>query len=161
MKSTMVSVKETLDRHETAIKETHDAQLSCVAAGGWGRINQEMKQVHIRAQKDRDSVEDKLKELRGEQTGQFDVPMVPRHAIEAKTNGNMVMGFLKTFGPWIAVILFGLGMIIGNGGDGEETLKVLREFGFRLGKVETKRAETIHVPVPITLSDAYSEEILP
>jgi len=81
-------------------------------------------------------------------------------AVEKRSNVLAILGLIKALAPWVAMVaalLFFLGVFTGSGGDKEATLKVLEEFGFRLGKIEANRAEPVHVPVPVS-SERFSEE---
>lgn len=158
MESTVNGVKETLDRHETAIKETREAQLSCKAAGGWDVLNREIKIAREKQNGYRGRIRDELKDLREDQTGQQDVPVV-----EAKqTNGSMVWGFFKTFGPWIVAGLVILGIWLGSGGDAAKTQQIIRSLqtiGARVEKIEKSKTEPVRVPVPVS-SERFSEEVV-
>jgi len=162
MKSTLKGVDDTLKEHKTAIKETREAQLRCKASGGWENLNREMKDVKRKQSDYRVHVESEIKYLREDATGQFDVPIAP--IVAAKTNGGMVAGFFKTFGPWIVAGLIGLGAYLGSGGDEEKTMQVLRnlrEIGLKVEKIEQNHTEPVRIPVPVTASACYSEEMLP
>ena len=162
MKSTLKGVDDTLKEHKTSIKETREAQLQCKASGGWAALNREVKDVKRKQSDYQGRIRDEIKDLRDEPTGQFDVPTAP--VIAAKTNGNMVWGFLKTFGPWLVAAAICFGAYLGSGGDEEKTIQVLRnlrEIGLKVERIEKNNAEPVRVPVPVTASACYSEEILP
>ena len=163
LKVTVTGVEKTLEKHDARITETREGQL--LATSGLGVVDREMKQVHITAQKDRDHINDELKELRGDQTGQTDVPVLPVAAV--KTNSAMVWGFLKTLGPWMVAAAILFGVYLGSGGDAKETLQLLqtfnhnlREIGLKVEQIEKSKTEPVRVPVPVS-SECYSEEAIP
>ncbi len=159
MKVAVVNIEKTMDKHDKRITETREGQL--LATSGLDVVNREMKQVHRTAQKDRDHVDSEFKDLRDDQTGQQDVPAMP---VEAKTNGGIVKGLFKRYGHWVFFALFALGVYFGAGGDEEKTLQVLqnlREIGRKVEQIEKNKTEPVRVPVPVTASDLYSEEMTP
>jgi len=162
MKSTLKGVDDTLKEHKTAIKETREAQLRCKASGGWENLNREMKDVKRKQSDYRVHVESEIKDLREDATGQFDVPVAS--IVAAKTNGSMVWGFFKTFGPWLVAAAICFGVYLGSGGDEEKTIQVLRnlrEIGLKVERIEKNNAEPVRVPMPVTASACYSEEMIP
>ena len=165
VEKTLVSVNDTLNEHRDDIKDLRRDQLNCSARSGWKGLGREMGEVKDTQKDDRDWMDKELRELRGETTGQFDVPPValPAPVEPVRTNGAIIGGFFKSFGPWIMLALIGLGVSIGNGGDMKETLKVLNQFATQLteiaGKVEQiEKMEAIPMLVPAPVS---SEMVLP
>jgi len=165
MKSTLKGVNDTLKEHRADIKKTREDQLGCAAKAGWVALKQEIKQDRDKQTAYKGRVRGELQELRGDQTGQTDVPPQAMAAVVTpKTSGTMVAGAFKTFGPWIVAALIGLGVYLGSGGDEAKTLQVLRnlrEIGLKVEQIEKNNAEPVRVPVPVTASDLYSEELTP
>lgn len=161
MKSTLNGVDDTLKEHGASIKETREAQLRCKASGGWDVLNREMKQVKKKQSDYRIHIESKMDDLREDQTGQTDVHRIP--PVVTKTNGAMIAGFFRAFGPWLVAALIGIGVYLGSGGDEEKTIQVLRnlrEIGLKVEKIERTKTEPIHVPVPVS-AECISDEALP
>jgi len=127
--------------------------------------NRDIKQIKGTAKDDRDHVDSEIKDLREDQTGQTDVPPQAIAAVVApKTNAAMVMGALKTFGPWMVAAAILFGVYLGSGGDEEKALQVMRKFQqeifWKVDKIEKAHAAPIHVPVPVS-SECISEEVVP
>ena len=101
MESTVSGVKETLDRHEKTITKTREDQLSCKAAGGWVALNQEMKRNREKQNGYQGDIREELNELRDDQTGQHDVPVVV--AVEKRSNVLVILGLVKAMAPWVAI----------------------------------------------------------
>jgi len=145
VEKTLVSVNDTLNEHRDDIKDLRRDQLNCSARSGWKGLGREMGEVKDAQKDDRDWMDKELRELRGETTGQFDVPPValPAPVEPVRTNGAIIGGFFKSFGPWIVMGLICLGVYLGSGGDEEKTLQVLqnlREIGLKVEQIEKMQA---------------------
>ena len=165
LKVAVVNIEKTLDNHDKRITETREAGL--LATQGVKVVDRDIKQIKITVKDDRAHVDSEFKDLREDQTGQTDVPpQAIAAAVVPKTNGAMVMGALKTFGPWMVAAAIFIGAYLGSGGDKEKALQVLQnqmlqEIGLRVERIEKNKTEPVRVPVPVTASDLYSEEIAP
>lgn len=161
MKSTLKGVNDTLKEHRADIKKTREDQLECDAKTGWVALNREMKQNREKQSAYQGHIREELNGLRGDQTGQTDVHRIP--PVITKTNGAMIAGFFKAFGPWIIAGLIGLGVYLGSGGDEEKTLQMLRnlrEIGLKVERIEKNHTEPVRVPVPVSV-ECISDEVLP
>lgn len=155
VESTLRNVDSTLKEHRDDIKETRKDQLECSAKAGWITLNREMKEVRKKQSAYRIHVESEMKEMREDVTGQFDIPVVPS-TDNKQTNGTMLAGFFKTFGPWIAAFLIGLGVYLGSGGDEEKTihiLKNLQEISLKVAEIEKNNTPNSIPVVPEYVSE--------
>ena len=127
-------------------------QASCTARTGQTGVNARLKRIEKKSSEDRIHVETELKALREEQTGQIDIINTPK----IKPNGSMLLASIKYFGPFLAALLFALGVYFGTGGDDEKTVQILqnvREIGLRVEKIEESKTLPVHIPVPVTFSE--------
>lgn len=144
MKVAVVNVEKTLDKHDERIIETREGQL--LATRDVEVLNREMR--------------DAKKAIANPGTA----PVV----LEDKTNGAILKKLFGRYKYWIVVIFLLIGFYIGSGGDEEKTLefssqvlKGLQKIDVKVEKIKQMKTEPIRVPVPVTASDMYLEEITP
>lgn len=168
------SLKESQDKLTDKVDTVTTNQASCEAKNGHDGQNARLKRLEQNASNDRLHVESELGKMKGEATGQTDV-IANRVAMLAAPKSDTSMGFMKTFGPWIAKGLLILGLSIGGGmvarlGTGsddtesESMAKTIRYVIDIAHKMENTMLEledtTGDIPIPTSVMP-HEEEILP
>lgn len=119
-------------------------QAECSAKNGFKGVNARLKAVE-KASSDTRILVEQTREPRADTTGSLDEVALQMARVaneQARVNsegirGLNLKGFMKTFGPWIAMILFGVGVYFGSGGDEKKMIDALEAVNKIVQKVDS------------------------
>jgi hypothetical protein len=131
----------------TKLDRVLELELACPARAGWEGLKADVARAGDRIDTNQTKVESEFKAVRGESTGQVDVPTIARQTFGQPfgANGSVMKELFVRAIPYIIIALVGLGAYLSSGGDTKTTLAALRavsdtvaKVDLRLGKIETK-----------------------